>query len=103
MRALSIRQSEVMGQARIIANQVATSSYMDGEKANSENLLTQVNMLTSIYDGRVLIVDDNFQIVYDTYNLDDNKMNSNKYFSSIKQLFDDLDNELDNVEITYEN
>lgn len=73
MRALSIRQSEVMGQARIIANQVATSNYIDGEKTNYDTLLTQVNMLTSIYDGRVLIVDDNFQIVYDTYNLDDNK------------------------------
>ena len=73
MRALSIRQSEVMGQARIIANQVATNNYLDGEKTNSDTLLTQVNMLTSIYDGRVLIVDDNFQIVYDTYNLDDNK------------------------------
>ena len=32
MRALSIRQSEVMGQARIIANQVATNNYIDGEK-----------------------------------------------------------------------
>ena len=74
MRALSIRESEVMGQARIIANQIASSNYIDGEKnSSSETLLTQVNMLTSIYDGRVLIVDDNFQIIYDTYNLDDNK------------------------------
>lgn len=73
MRALSIRESEVMGQARIIANQVATSNYMDGEKLNTETLLAQVNLLTSIYDGRILIVDDNFQIIYDTYNLDDNK------------------------------
>ena len=73
MRALSIRESEVMGQARIIANQIATSSYMDGEKTNTDTLIAQVNMLTSIYDGRVLIVDNNFQIVYDTYNLDDNK------------------------------
>ena len=73
MRALSIRQSEVMGQARIIANQIATSNYIDGEKNSTDTLIAQVNMLTSIYDGRVLIVDDNFQIVYDTYNLDDNK------------------------------
>lgn len=73
MRALSIREGEVMGQARIIANQIATSNYMDGEKNNTDTLIAQVNMLTSIYDGRVLIVDNNFQIVYDTYNLDDNK------------------------------
>ena len=73
MRALSIRQSEVMGQARIIANQVATSNYMSEDKSNTDLLLARVNMLTSIYDGRVLIVDNNFRIIYDTYNLDDNK------------------------------
>lgn len=73
MRALSIRESEVMGQARIIANQVAASNYMSEDKSNTELLLARVNMLTSIYDGRVLIVDNNFRIIYDTYNLDDNK------------------------------
>ena len=72
-RALSIRQSEVMSQARIIANQVATSNYMSGNRDSSATLLAQMNMLTTIYDGRVLIVDGNFQIIYDTYNLDDNK------------------------------
>ena len=73
MRALSIRESEVMNQARIIANQVATSNYIDGSKESSDILLAQMNMLTTIYDGRILVVDDNFQIVYDSYNLDDNK------------------------------
>lgn len=73
MRALSIRESEVMGQARIIANQIATSNFMSGEKGNSDNLLTRVDTITSIYDGRVLIVDNSFRIIYDTYNLDDNK------------------------------
>ena len=73
MRALSIRESEVMNQARIIANQIATSSYIEDSKVNADTLLAQMNMLTTIYDGRILIVDDNFLIVYDSYNLDDNK------------------------------
>ncbi len=73
MRALSIRESEVMNQARIIANQVATSNYIDGSKESADILLAQMNMITTIYDGRILVVDDNFQIVYDSYNLDDNK------------------------------
>ena len=67
MRALDIRQSEVMSQARIIANQIATSNYMNGNKDTSDTLLSQMSMLTTIYDGRVLIVDGNFQIVYDKY------------------------------------
>lgn len=73
LRALSIRESEVMSQARIIANQVATSNYVTDSERTSDTLLAQINMLTTIYDGRVLIVDGNFQILYDTYNLDDNK------------------------------
>lgn len=73
MRAIDIRESEVMSQARIIANQIATSNYMNGNKDTSDTLLSQMSMLTTIYDGRVLIVDGNFQIVYDTYNLDDGK------------------------------
>ena len=73
MRALSIRESEVMGQARIIANQIAASNYMNGDRENVEILRAQMSMLTSIYDGRVMIVDDNFLVIYDTYNLDDNK------------------------------
>ncbi|MBR3811176.1 MAG: two-component sensor histidine kinase [Agathobacter sp.] len=73
MRAISIRESEVMGQARIIANQIAASNYMNGDRENVDILRAQMSMLTSIYDGRVLIVDNNFQVIYDTYNLDDNK------------------------------
>ena len=33
----------------------------------------QISLLTTIYDGRVIIVDDNFKVYHDTYNLDDNK------------------------------
>ncbi len=72
-RAVSIRESEVLSQARILSNQVATSNYINGASNSTETLLAQMSMLTTIYDGRILIVDDNFQIIYDTYNLDNNK------------------------------
>ena len=72
-RAISIRESEVLSQARILSNQLATSNYINGVSYSSETLLAQMSMLTTIYDGRILIVDDNFEIIYDTYNLDNNK------------------------------
>ena len=72
-RAISIRESEVLSQARILSNQLATSNYINGVSNSSETLLAQMSMLTTIYDGRILIVDDNFEIIYDTYNLDNNK------------------------------
>jgi len=73
MRALSIRQSEVLSQAKIVANQISSSELLEGNSSSSETILAQIAMLTNIYDGRILIVDDNFKIIYDTYNLDDNK------------------------------
>ena len=72
-RALQIRETEVLNQARIVSNQIATSGYMDGNRETVEILRAQIGMLTTLYDGRILIVDDNFKILYDTYNLDDNR------------------------------
>ena len=72
-RAVAIRGSEVLSQAKILSNQIATSNYMGADHFGSETVQAQLNLLTTIYDGRVIIVDNNFKVYYDTYNLDDNK------------------------------
>ena len=72
-RAIQLRQTEILNQARIVSNQIATSGYMEGNRETVEILRAQIGMLTTLYDGRILIVDDNFRILYDTYNLDDNR------------------------------
>ena len=57
-RAVSIRESEILSQAKILANQIATSEYMKlGADVSSSNIQTQIDMLTTIYDGRVIVVD----------------------------------------------
>lgn len=73
-RAISIRESEVANQANILANQIAISSFADDNQVSDTTILAKINMLSTIYDGRVLIVDDNFRIAYDSFNLDDNKI-----------------------------
>ncbi len=73
-RALYIRESEVRSQTKILANQIATSDYINSSNSTSDTIMTQMSMLTSIYDGRVMIADENLRIIYDTYNLDENKM-----------------------------
>ena len=73
-RAVSIRESEVLSQAKILANQIATSDYLENGGADSQELKAKVDMLTTIYDGRVIVVNDAFRIMHDTYNLDDNKI-----------------------------
>jgi signal transduction histidine kinase len=72
-RAVSLRQSEVLRQATILANQVATSKYLEGTDASTDTIQAQMDMLTTIYDGRVIVVNDAFKIQYDTYNLDRNR------------------------------
>ena len=74
-RAVTIRESEILSQAKILANQIATSEYMSlDNETESSTIQAQIDMLTTIYDGRVIIVDDNFSVYHDTYNLDDNKI-----------------------------
>ena len=74
-RAVSIRESEILSQAKILANQIATSEYMElGNNVSSSTIQAQIDMLTTIYDGRVIIVDNNFRVYHDTYNLDDHKI-----------------------------
>lgn len=74
-RAVSIRESEILSQAKILANQIATSEYMSlGNNLESSTIQAQIDMLTTIYDGRVIVVDNNFRVYHDTYNLDDHKM-----------------------------
>lgn len=74
-RAVLIRESEILSQAKILANQIATSAYMSMDDATeSSTIQAQIDMLTTIYDGRVIIVDQNFTVYHDTYNLDDNKI-----------------------------
>ncbi|MCI5858026.1 MAG: HAMP domain-containing histidine kinase [Agathobacter sp.] len=72
-RAVSIRESEVLRQTTILANQVATSQFLTDTTDSTANIQAQIDMLTTIYDGRAIIVNDTFKIVYDTYNLDRNR------------------------------
>lgn len=73
-RAISIRQSEISSQANILTNQIATSEYMTSSGGEQNNMIqAQIDMLTTIYDGRVIIVDRALRVYRDTYNLDDKK------------------------------
>ena len=47
------------------------SSDLKGK--NSEFIKTELDQLTNIYNGRVMLIDDNFQIMEDTYGMDDGK------------------------------
>lgn len=71
-RAVSIRTSEILSQAKIVANQIVSNDYLNNADA-SAMIDVQLEQLSTIYDGRVMIINDSFHIVRDTYELDTGK------------------------------
>ena len=54
LRAISIRESEVLGQAKMLANQVVTIGYMDNlNNESAKKLQSQIDMLATILKSKV--------------------------------------------------
>lgn len=70
--AVSVRESEISAQALLIANQIGSSENFQKDKIDSD-LASQITILSTMYDGRLMVVNDVYNIVYDSYNLDNNK------------------------------
>lgn len=70
-KAVSNRSIDVLSQAKILANQMVFNHYL--EDVNSEIINSQLKLLSNIYDGRVMVIDESFHIVKDTYELDERK------------------------------
>ncbi|MCI8484269.1 MAG: HAMP domain-containing histidine kinase [Lachnospiraceae bacterium] len=70
-RAVSNRSIDILGQAKMLGNQVVTYNYI--KDTSVEMINAQLDMLSNIYDGRILVTNSSFQIVKDTYGLDTGK------------------------------
>ncbi len=70
-RAVSVRGMDVQNQLMILSNQLISSDYMLDQ--SSEVINGQLDQLSNMYDGRILITDRNFKIIKDTYGLDEAK------------------------------
>ncbi|MCU6763420.1 Sensor protein kinase walK [uncultured Roseburia sp.] len=70
-RAVELRTAEISSQAQLFATQLAGSNYL--EDTMSEELNAQLTQLSNLYDGRVMLINNVFRVVKDTYNLDQDK------------------------------
>lgn len=70
-KAVSNRNIDVLSQAKILKNQIVFNNYL--EDTGSEIVNSQLEQLSNIYDGRILVIDDSFHIIKDTYGLDEGK------------------------------
>lgn len=70
-RAVSSRSTEVQNQCRILVNQLISSRYL--EDPSSELIDGELAQLASLYDGRIILVDQDFRIIKDTYELSEGR------------------------------
>lgn len=66
-RAVSLRTSDVQNQLKVIGNHLLANNYL--EDNSSEVINAELEQLSDLYDGRVLIINQNFKITKDTYGL----------------------------------
>lgn len=67
-RAVSLRCANVKNQCDILSNQIVAEDYMNDPTA--ENINELLIWLANVYNGRIMIIDSDFKIVTDTYDLD---------------------------------
>lgn len=71
-RAVSIKTSEILGQAKILVNQIVSSDYLNN--TDSVIINAELQQLSNIYDGKIMLIDNSFRVVKDTYDLDTGKI-----------------------------
>lgn len=69
--AVTVQSSNVLSQAKILANHLITYNYL--LDTSSEVINAELAQVSNMYDGRILIIDNNFKIIKDTYGISEGK------------------------------
>ena len=70
-REVEVQTAEIQNQCTILCNQLSDVNYLTGE--TSEVLRSELVQMSNIYKGRVLVIDHDFRIQEDTYDMDKGK------------------------------
>lgn len=70
-RAYNQRVSQLQSYGTIIANKIAAGGVVSASTVAEANV--EIESLSEIYDGRIIIVDDNLRVIRDTYGLEEGK------------------------------
>ena len=69
--AVQMRTAEIQNQCTILCDRLSNVDYSSG--VASEVIQTELTQMTNIYNGRVMIINGDYQIVEDTYDMDEGK------------------------------
>lgn len=67
-RAVSLRSFGVKTQCDILSNQLVKEQYLENPRSDAIN--SELTMLSNVYNGRILIIDQDFRVIKDTYDID---------------------------------
>ena len=70
-RAVEVRTSDVQTQLKIIANHLITYNYLQDN--SSEVIGAELEQLSNLYNGRMLIINSNLRVVKDTYGISEGR------------------------------
>ena len=70
-RAVDLQTAEIQNQCTILCNQLNTYHYL--EDTSSDVINANLTQMATIYNGRVMVIDENLRVVRDTYSLDEGK------------------------------
>ena len=71
-QAIEVRTSEIRTQCAILCNQIIKENYLNDP--SSESINSKLEVLSNTYGGRIMLVDRDFKVVKDTYNVDEGKI-----------------------------
>ena len=70
-RAVSVKSTEVQTQLKILANHLIVYNYL--QDPSSDVINAELDMLANLYDGRVMVINDDLKVVKDTYSISQGK------------------------------
>ncbi|MBQ6377069.1 MAG: HAMP domain-containing histidine kinase [Lachnospiraceae bacterium] len=71
-RAVALRTSSVKNQCEMLCNSILQSGYLDNP-SGAETIDRELMTLSNVYNGRLLIVNSDYQVIRDTFDLDSGK------------------------------
>ncbi|MCR5421875.1 MAG: GerMN domain-containing protein, partial [Lachnospiraceae bacterium] len=71
-RAISVRKGEIQNQCMILADHLVTYGYLTDQ--SSEVVNAELEQFSSLYNGRIMIIDGNLKIIKDTYSISQGKI-----------------------------
>lgn len=69
--AISVKTTEAQTQLKILAYHLNTYNYL--VDSSNETVNAELSLLSNLYDGRVMVVDQDFKIIKDTYGISEGK------------------------------